>query len=97
MVAQTGEGMRRLGVVENIVYDGSVLVRAAFAPQRGASVLDGRKRPLGRVARVFGPVAEPFVAVRPEAKAAVSLIGADVYLDEVGYAGKKDRRGRGSH
>ena len=89
--------MRRLGVVENIVYDGSVLVRATFAPSRGAAVLDKRKRPLGRVARVFGPVAEPFVAVRPQAAPAVSLIGADVYVDEVEHARKEDRNGRGSH
>ena len=89
--------MRRLGVVENIVYDGSVLVRAEFAPTRGAPVVDRRKRPLGRVARIFGPVREPFVAVRPRAPAAVSLIGADVYLDEVDDAPKEDRKIRGSH
>ena len=89
--------MRRLGVVENIVYDGSVLVRAEFAPARGAPVVDRRKRTLGRVARVFGPVREPFVAIRPHAAPAVSLIGADVYLSEVDDARKEDRTGRGSH
>ena len=89
--------MRRLGVVENIVYDGSVLVRAEFAPARGAPVVDRRKRALGRVARVFGPVREPFVAIRPQAAPAVSLIGADVYLSEVDDARKEDRTGRGSH
>ena len=82
--------MRRLGVVENIAYDGSLVVRAGFAPANGASVLDRRKRPLGRVARIFGPVAEPFVSVRPQAAPALSLIGADVFVDEVDHARKED-------
>src|SRR2546425_688031 len=40
--------MRRLGVVENIAHDGTVLVRSEFAPSRGADVRDKRNRPLGR-------------------------------------------------
>ena len=82
--------MRRLGVVENIAYDGSLVVRAGFAPERGTSILDRRKRPLGRVARVFGPVTEPFVSVRPQAAPALALIGADVFVDEVDHARKED-------
>src|SRR5207245_10636626 len=64
--ARAGGGMRRLGVVENIAHDGTVLVRSEFAPSRGADVRDKRNRPLGRVIKVFGPVREPFAAVRPE-------------------------------
>ncbi len=82
--------VRRLGVVENIGHDGSVLICAGFEPIRGASVFDKRKRPLGQVARVFGPVAAPFVAVRPRAAPAVSLLGADVFVDEVDRAREED-------
>jgi len=42
--------MRRLGVVENIAHDGTILVRSDFAPSRGADVLDKRSRTLGRYA-----------------------------------------------
>ncbi len=65
--------MRRLGVVENIAHDGTVLVHAEFAPSRGADVRDKRNRPLGRVVKVFGPVREPFAAVRPIGPASLSL------------------------
>lgn len=74
--------MKRLGVVEDIAYDGSVLVRSSFAPAPGARIVDGRRRPLGRVARVFGPVKEPFTAVRPEGKVPLSLLGSEVYVSE---------------
>ncbi len=90
-------GSRRLGVVENIAHDGSVLVRSEFAPPRGAEVLDRRNRPLGRVVRVFGPVKEPFTAVRTSVPAAPSLVGADVFVGEGKHAREEDRRGRGSH
>src|SRR3989454_4264669 len=65
--------MRRLGVVENIAHDGTVLIRSEFAPSRGADVRDKRSRPLGRVVKVFGPVQEPFAAVRPVGPASLPL------------------------
>ncbi|HEY5605551.1 MAG TPA: Gar1/Naf1 family protein [Thermoplasmata archaeon] len=89
--------MKRLGVVENIAHDGTILVRSEFAPSRGADVLDKRNRPVGRVVKVFGPVREPFAAVRPAAAPSLSLIGADVFLGEGKHADKEDRRDRRSH
>ncbi|MBI4416836.1 MAG: H/ACA RNA-protein complex protein Gar1 [Euryarchaeota archaeon] len=89
--------MKKLGVVENIAYDGSVLVRAAFAPAPGARVVDKRERPVGKVVRVFGPVAEPFASVRAEGKASLSLLGSDVYVREGNHAEQADRRGRRGH
>lgn len=89
--------MRRLGVIENIAHDGTVLVHAEFAPSRGADVRDKRNRPVGRVVKVFGPVQEPFAAVRPLGPASLSLIGADVFVEEGTHADQEDRRGRRSH
>lgn len=89
--------MRRLGVVENIAHDGTVLVRSAFAPARGADVRDRRNRPLGHVVKVFGPVREPFAAVRPIGPASLSWIGAEVFVPEGDHADKENRRGRRSH
>ena len=89
--------MRRLGVVENIAHDGTVLVRSEFAPSRGADVRDKRNRPLGRVVKVFGPVREPFAAVRPAGAASLSMIGVDVFVAEGDHANQEDRRSRRSH
>lgn len=89
--------MRRLGVVENIAHDGTVLVRSEFAPSRGSDVRDKRNRPLGRVVKVIGPVREPIVAIRPDGPASAALIGADVFVGEGKHANQEDRRGRRSH
>lgn len=89
--------MKRLGTVENLSYDGAMLVRAAFAPAPGTRVFDKRQRALGRVTKVFGPVREPFASVRPEAKVALSLLGSDVYVGEEADAKQEGRRGRRGH
>ena len=88
--------MKRLGVVENVAYDGSVLIRSEFAPGLGVHVVDRRQHPLGRVVKVFGPVSAPFAAVRPVAKVPLSLLGSDVYVGE-NNAQQESRRGRRSH
>ncbi len=84
-------------MVENIGHDGSLLVRSEFAPARGADVLDKRNRPLGRVARVFGPVKEPFTSVRPSVPASPSLLGTAVFVSEGKHAHEEDRGGRRGH
>ncbi len=78
--------------MENIAYNGDVLVRASFAPNRGQKVVDGRGRALGRVKRAFGPVQEPFVAVEPLKAAPLGLMGAEVYVKQErgGHAQKED-------
>ena len=89
--------MKRLGVVENVAYDGSVLIRSAFAPSPGTHVVDKRQRPLGRVVKVFGPAKEPFASVRPDGKVPLSILGSEVFVSEVHDAAKEGRRGRRSH
>src|SRR3972149_1207692 len=89
--------MKRLGVVENLSYDGTVLVRSEFAPSRGATVVDKRNRAVGTVVRVFGPVREPFAAARPKVHAPPSLLGAELFVSEGDHARKEDRRSRRSH
>jgi rRNA processing protein Gar1 len=87
--------MELLGAVENISYNGSLIVRGRFAPPRGSKVVDGRSKALGRVKRIFGPVAEPFIAVEPFRAPTPAILGAEVYIpQERGrHAQAKDRRG----
>lgn len=73
--------MRRLGVITDITYSGLLLVRAEFAPKKGETVLDPRKRRIGAVTRVFGPTKAPFVTVRPSGKKTqLDLIGSELFL-----------------
>ena len=77
--------MKRLGRVDLISHNGCLILRGDFAPQEGAGVLDKAGKGIGRVVRVFGPVAAPFVSIKPSRdirKSMVGAIGQDVFVDE---------------
>jgi rRNA processing protein Gar1 len=71
-----------VGVVTAITPTGHVTARTVgkWVPTEGTTVIDSSGRFSGRIVRVFGPVARPYVSVRPrrpprEAEAAL-LLGA---------------------
>ena len=72
-------------------------MRSQFAPASGVRVVDKRNRPLGKVVKVFGPVKEPFLSVRPDGKVPLSVLGSDVFVSEGNDAKQEGRRGRRSH
>ena len=74
-------------MVTAITPTGHVTARAAgtWVPTEGTNVVDASGRFMGRVVRVFGPVARPYLSVRPrrpprEAEAAL-LLGATLSED----------------
>ena len=74
-----------LGAVVAFTPSGFVTVRCAgatFAPE-GAGLRDGSGRLEGRVVRVFGPVARPYLLLRPRRAPTpvdgAALLGTEVY------------------
>jgi len=85
--------MKFLGEVQEVAYDGKLIVKGVFAPQPRDAVLDNRKRPIGRVVRVFGPVAGPYVSVEvPGGQNLLSAVGKQVYIEGVEERGKGSKR-----
>ncbi len=59
--------MRELGTILSVTPTGNLTARASgpdFAPE-GTPVRDSRGLVRGRIVRVFGPVARPYLSVRP--------------------------------
>lgn len=77
--------MGPVGSVVALTPSGFVTVRASSSefPSEGASVRDARGRLEGRVVRVFGPVARPYLLVRPRRAPnpvdGAALLGAEVF------------------
>lgn len=85
--------IKLLGEIQEIGFDGKYIVRARFAPPHGAYVFDNRKRMVGRIKRVFGPVASPFVSIEPNDEYRLpNTIGRPLYVEEVDENGKTKRR-----
>ncbi len=74
-----------VGTVVAFTPSGFVTVRAASAefPAEGSPVRDGRGLLEGRVQRVFGPTARPYLLVRPRRAPrpaeGASLLGQEVF------------------
>ncbi len=80
--------MRRLGKVLHISKRGSIILRTDKTPPVGARsiVLDKKAQEIGIIIDVFGPVIEPYVAVRPKRNFdPTKIVGHMLYL-------KKKRR-----
>lgn len=74
--------MKRLGTVLHVTKRGSVIVQTDKSPPMGAKVIDKKAQFVGKIQDVFGPVKNPYVAIRPRDKDAVEkLVGQPVYLD----------------
>ena len=85
--------MKFLGEVQEVTYDGKLIVRGLFAPQPRELVVDNRNKPLGRVIRVFGPVSSPFVSVAVSGdQSLLSAVGKQVYVEGVEDRGKGGKR-----
>ncbi|MDO9537684.1 MAG: Gar1/Naf1 family protein [Thermoplasmata archaeon] len=78
--------MKKLGTVKNVIHDGTILLNTSGTtvqeiPAPGARVYDSRGMEIGRVARVFGPVKEPYIALKPISDIETfELLGASMYL-----------------
>ncbi|MDD1768749.1 MAG: hypothetical protein LUQ55_02050 [Methanomassiliicoccales archaeon] len=87
--------MKVLGTVQEVAFDGKLVVKAAFAPRLRAKIVDNRRRAMGTVRRVFGPVAAPYVTIEPSGGLnLLATLGKQVYVEEVGDYGKDKRRDR---
>ncbi|MCX6651721.1 MAG: Gar1/Naf1 family protein [Methanomassiliicoccales archaeon] len=92
--------MQFLGNVQEVTVDGNLVVRAAFTPKLRDKVWDNRKRLMGGVVRIFGPVDSPYVTVEPTGDTSLlSVAGKQVYIDGVDDhgSGKQRERGRGDN
>jgi len=82
-----------LGVVEEVTSDGRMIVIGETAPEIGDSVFDTKKKHIGSVKRIFGPVDKPYVSVVPADKAVLKDIsGKKVYFEGATRYGKNKRR-----
>lgn len=85
--------MKLLGEVQEVSFDGKLIVKGVCAPQPREVVTDNRRRPIGRVVRVFGPVASPYVSVEVSGQnSLLSAVGKQVYVEGVEELGKGGKR-----
>lgn len=89
--------MRYLGAIQEVTFDGRLIVRGKFTPNAGSDIYDNRMKRLGRIRRIFGPVDSPYVSIEPTGdQGLLRIMGKSVYVEGVEKNGKGKRRDRGN-
>ena len=82
-----------LGVVEEVTHEGNIIVKGTVTPEYGNLVYDSKKKKIGVVKRVFGPVDGPYVSVAPvDRSVLINISGRSVYFEKGAQHGKNKRR-----
>jgi RNA-binding protein len=74
--------LKRLGKILHLSKSRSLIIKLASRPSVniGSKVLDSRLREIGVIQDVFGPVAFPYVAIKPSSVDPSSLVGKIAYV-----------------
>jgi RNA-binding protein len=82
-----------LGVVEDVTHEGIIIVRGEVTPECGNVVYDSKKKRIGSVKRIFGPVEYPYISVVPADRSVLmNITGKKVYFEKGAQYGKNKRR-----
>ncbi|RJS90407.1 H/ACA RNA-protein complex protein Gar1 [Candidatus Bathyarchaeota archaeon] len=75
------KGFERIGVVSHLSFSsGNLILKAEWEPKIGEPVYDWKKRKIGRVFDLFGPVASPFISVHPTVENPERYVGKPLYV-----------------
>ncbi|MEM3402185.1 MAG: H/ACA ribonucleoprotein complex subunit GAR1 [Candidatus Hadarchaeales archaeon] len=70
-----------------------IVAKCSSAPKLGEPVLDRRKKRIGNVADIFGPVHSPYILIKPasglSAEEKKALVNSDIYMGEEKHGREK--------
>jgi len=74
-------GLKLVGRIQDISYNGFLVARGEFAPRIGSEVFAGNKS-LGKIVNIYGPVTKPYLAIKPNSKgqSLLEMVGKEIYL-----------------
>jgi len=73
--------LKRLGKVSHVSSHKMLILKSEFVPRIGDTVVTKNLTEIGKVSDVFGPISEPYVAVKPKEGLNLDhLIGQLLYI-----------------
>ncbi|MFN4133474.1 MAG: H/ACA ribonucleoprotein complex subunit GAR1 [Candidatus Hadarchaeales archaeon] len=72
--------------------DRGLVARCFSAPKLGEPIMDKKKRRIGNIADIFGPVSSPYILIKPASglsdEERKALVNSDIYMGEKHGRGK---------
>ncbi len=77
--------MKVEGDVKSVADQTTLIAKFNTIPEVGSSVLDKKKKEIGEVRWIFGPVDDPYVEVGLESdtKKRLSILNEKIYVEEI--------------
>ena len=72
--------MKRLGKVLHLSNNKNLVLKTKLKLKTQTVVLDSTLTPIGKIQDVFGPVADPYVSIKPVVKNPKRYVGRVLYL-----------------
>ncbi len=74
--------MKKLGIVLHVTPSRALILRSSSPAEIGRKALDRRGAEVGEICDVFGPVSNPYIAVRPKVSKPEDYVGKTLYVEE---------------
>ncbi|MFP3871366.1 MAG: Gar1/Naf1 family protein [Candidatus Natronoplasma sp.] len=77
--------MLNKGEITSVTNEGNIIGRFPRLPEMGSQIIDKRKKPIGEVTWIFGPVNRPFVEIRTrlDPKKRLSILDEPIFVEEI--------------
>lgn len=72
--------MEEVGEILHVIHGNRVIARVKITPKLGLTVYDIRRKPIGQIVDIFGPVKSPYVEIRVENKDPEKLVNSPIYV-----------------
>ncbi|MEM1506949.1 MAG: Gar1/Naf1 family protein [Candidatus Bathyarchaeia archaeon] len=72
--------MKKIGQVLHIYLGNRAIAKVESPPKIGATIFDIKKRPIGVVSDIFGPVKSPYIEIRVRDQEAKKIVNSPIYI-----------------
>ncbi|MEM2342017.1 MAG: Gar1/Naf1 family protein [Candidatus Bathyarchaeia archaeon] len=72
--------MKKIGQILHAGLGNRAIVKVESLPNLGATVFDIKKRPIGVVLDIFGPVKSPYVEIEVKDQNPKKMVGSPIYI-----------------
>ncbi|MBS7625065.1 MAG: Gar1/Naf1 family protein [Candidatus Bathyarchaeia archaeon] len=72
--------MKKIGQILHAYLGNKVIAKVNSTPKIGSTVFDAKKRPIGVVSDVFGPVKSPYIEIRVKNQDVKDVINSTIYI-----------------
>jgi len=83
--------LEEIGEILHVIQGNRAVAKVKVAPKPGSTVFDIRRKPIGQVIDIFGPVKSPYIEIRVMEQDPRKLINSPIYISpkDKGVRGKR--------